>query len=135
MMIATTQARVLLADDHPALLAETSRLLSSDYNVVGAVSNGLELLKAAQGLDPDLILLDISMPGLDGFEAARRLKQAGCRSKLVFLTVWADPDFVREAMELGVDGYVVKSRLATDLMPAVSEVMAGRKYVSPTLDT
>ncbi len=133
MTIATVQTRVLLADDHPALLAETSRLLSGEHQVVGTVTNGLELVEAALRLDPDLILLDITMPGLDGFEAARRLKRAGCRSKLVFLTVWEDVDFVREAMELGADGYVVKSRLASDLIPAIAEVLAGRKFVSPTL--
>ena len=115
------------------MLAETVRVLGQAHKVVGAVSNGLELLETAGRLDPDVIVLDISMPGLDGFEAARRLKRAGCRSKLVFLTVWEDPDFAREAMELGADGYVVKSRLASDLIPAISEVLAGRTFVSPTL--
>ena len=81
----------------------------------------MELLDAAERLDPDLIVLDISMPGLDGFEAARRLKRGGCRSKVVFLTVWEDADFAREAMALGADRYVVKSRLASDLIPAISE--------------
>jgi DNA-binding NarL/FixJ family response regulator len=133
MLIATIPARVLLADDHPAMLAETARVLGSEHQVVGAVSNGLELLEAARRLDPDLIVLDISMPGLDGFEAARRLKQAGCRSKLLFLTVWEDADFAREALELGADGYVVKSRLASDLMPAVTEILAEQRFVSPTL--
>ncbi len=132
-MTALVQTRILLADDHPALLAETAHLLSQQHQVVGAVADGVALLEAAARLDPDLILLDISMPGLDGFEAARRLKQSGCRSKLVFLTVWEDADFAREAMALGGDGYVVKSRLASDLMPAISEALTGHKFVSPTL--
>jgi DNA-binding NarL/FixJ family response regulator len=132
-MIATTSARILLADDHPALLAETAKLLSREHEIAGAVSNGLELLEAAGRLDPGLILLDISMPGLDGFEAGRRLKRAGCRSKLVFLTVWEDSDFAREARELGADAYVVKSRLASDLTFAIAEVLAGHKFVSPTM--
>jgi DNA-binding NarL/FixJ family response regulator len=132
-MLTAIKTRILLADDHPALLAETARLLGQDYNVVGTVADGLELLEAATRLAPDLIVLDISMPGLDGFEAARRLKRAGCRSKLVFLTVWEDVDFAREAMELGADAYVVKSRLASDLMPAISETLADHHFVSPTL--
>ena len=133
MTITATKTRILLADDHPALLAETARLLGQDHNVVGTVTNGLALLEAAACLDPDLILLDISMPGLDGIEAARRLKQAGCRSKLVFLTVCEDPDYQREAIALGADGYVVKSHLASDLMPAIEQVLAGHKFVSPAM--
>jgi DNA-binding NarL/FixJ family response regulator len=132
-MITTTKTRILLADDHPALLAETARLLGEDNEVVGTVANGLELLEAAQQLDPDLIVLDISMPSLDGLEAARRLKRSGCRSKLVFLTVWEDPDFARETMALGADAYVVKSRLASDLLPALAEALAGRHFLSPPL--
>jgi DNA-binding NarL/FixJ family response regulator len=131
LMTTATTTRILLADDHPALLAEAARLLAESYSVVGNVANGLELLEAAQRLDPDLIVMDISMPGIDGFEAARRLKQAGCRSRLVFLAVWEDSDFVREAMESGADAYVVKSRLASDLRLAVSEVLAGHKFTSP----
>lgn len=132
-MLTATKTRILLADDHPALLAETARLLGQEHEVVGTAADGLELLSAAECLDPDLIVLDISMPGLDGFGAARRLKQAGCRSKLIFLTVWEDADFAREAMALGADGYVVKSRLASDLMPAVAEALAEHHFVSPTL--
>ena len=132
-MRTATQTRILLADDHPALLAETAHLLGQNHDVVGAVANGLDLLAAAARLDPDLIVLDISMPGVDGLEAARRLKQAGCRSKLVFLTVWEDADFAREALALGADAYVVKSRLATDLLPAISQALAEHHFVSPTL--
>jgi DNA-binding NarL/FixJ family response regulator len=132
-MLTATKTRILLADDHPALLAETARLLGQEHEVVGTVANGLELLAAAARLDPDLIVLDISMPGLNGFEAARRLKQTDCRSKLVFLTVWEDADFAREAMALGADAYVVKSRLASDLIPAISEALAEHHFVSPTM--
>ena len=132
-MTTTTKLRILLADDHPAILAETARILQQDHEVVGTAADGLELLVAVKRLDPDLIVLDISMPHLDGFEAARRLKQAGCRSKLIFLTVWEDLDFAREAMSLGADGYVIKSRLASDLIPAVSEAWAGNHFLSPPL--
>ena len=112
---------------------QAGRILGEDYDIVGAAANGRELLEAVGRLDPDLIVLDISMPEMDGFEAARRLKASGCRSKLVFLTVWEDPDYVREAMGLSACAYVVKSRLASDLKPAVSEAVAGHTFVSPTM--
>jgi DNA-binding NarL/FixJ family response regulator len=132
-MSVTGKPRILLADDHPALLAETVRLLGQAYTVVGTVANGLELLEAAKRLAPDVVVLDISMPVLDGFEAARRLKRTGCSSKLIFLTVWEDADYAREAMNLGADAYVVKSRLATDLLPAISEALSKQHFVSPNL--
>ena len=132
-MSVTGKPRILLADDHPALLAETVRLLGQDYTVVGTVANGLELLEAAKRLAPNVIVLDISMPILDGFEAARRLKRTGCASRVVFLTVWEDADYAREAMSLGADAYVVKSRLATDLLPAISEALSKQHFVSPNL--
>lgn len=128
-----SQKRILLADDHPGALAQAAGRLRESYEVVGTVANGLDLLEAAHRLAPDVIVLDISMPGLNGFEAAQRLKQSGCRSKLVFLTVWEDVDFVREAISIGADAYVVKSRLASDLKLAVAEVLAEHKFVSPPL--
>jgi DNA-binding NarL/FixJ family response regulator len=132
-MLIASKARILLADDHPALLAHVARLLGQHHEVVGSVSSGLELLASAERLDPDVVVLDISMPGLDGLETARRLKLAGSRSKVVFLTVCEDVDFAREALALGADGYVVKSRLVSDLLLAVSEALAERHFVSLTL--
>jgi DNA-binding NarL/FixJ family response regulator len=110
-----TQPRILVAHDRPAALAQAARVLGEQNEVIGTASNGLDLLGAAERLDPDIIALDISMPGLCGFETARRLRQIGSRSKLAFLTVWEDADYVREAMALGADAYVIKSRLASDL--------------------
>jgi DNA-binding NarL/FixJ family response regulator len=132
-MEAANRPRIVLADDHPALLAEAALILRQEYAIIGTASNGLELLESAQRLSPDLIVLDISMPGLDGFDAMRRLRLAGGRTKVVFLTVWEDTDFAREALQLGASAYVIKSRMATDLLPAISEVLAHRQFVSPTL--
>jgi DNA-binding NarL/FixJ family response regulator len=125
--------RIMIADDHVAMLAQTARLIGDKHEVVGTATNGLDLLEAAARLDPDLIVLDIGMPGLDGMEAARRMKQAGCRSRMVFLTVHEDADYAGETMALGADAYVVKSRVASDLMLAISDALAGRKFVSPTI--
>ena len=113
--------------------AQVARVLETMHDVVGAVGDGLSLLESAARLDPDVIVLDITMPGIDGFGAARSLKRAGCRSRLVFLTVHEDPDFAREAFALGADAYVVKSRLASDLLTAIQDSSAGRKFVSPTV--
>ena len=125
--------RVLLADDQPPMLAQIARVLGVRYEIVGMVGDGLSLLGSAARLDPDVIVSDVTMPGIDGFGAARCLKRAGCRSRLVFLTVHEDPDFAREAMSLGADAYVVKSRLASDLLPAIREAAAGRTFVSPNV--
>lgn len=133
MNAAVAHKKILLADDHPGALAQAASRLSEDYEILGTVSNGLELLDAAARFVPDVIVLDISMPGLNGFEAAQRLREAGCQCKLVFLTVWEDPDFAREAIAVGADAYVVKSRLASDLKLAVSEVLADHKFLSPPL--
>ena len=127
------KARVLLADDHAALLAQSANLLMGEFEIVGFTANGLDLVKAALRLDPDAVVLDITMPGLDGMEAARRLQAAGCRAKLVFLTVHEDPDYLHAALEAGGTGYVVKTRLALDLIDAVHEALAGHRFVSPTL--
>jgi DNA-binding NarL/FixJ family response regulator len=123
----------MLADDQPAMLAQIARVLGKTYDIVGTVGDGLCLLESAPRLDPDVIVSDITMPGIDGFGAARSLKRAGCRSRFVFVTVHEDPDFAREAMSMGADGYVVKSRLASDLLTAIGEAVAGRKFVSPTV--
>ncbi len=133
MSTTATRTRILIADDHPGALAQAADYLGHEHDIAGTVRNGLELLEAAVRLKPEVIVLDISMPGLDGFEAARRLRHDGCSSKLVFLTVWEDDDFAREAMALGANAYVVKSRIASDLMLAISEVLADRTFVSPTL--
>ena len=124
---------MLLADDQPAILAQVVRVLGNGYDIVGTVGDGRGVLEFATRLDPDVIVIDITMPGIDGFAAARSLKRAGCRSRLVFLTVHEDSDFAREALSLGADAYVLKSRLASDLPHAIDEAVAGRKFISPTV--
>jgi DNA-binding NarL/FixJ family response regulator len=125
------RVRVLLADDHDYFLAAATRLLEPEFHVVGAVSDGQSLLEAAGRLSPDVVVLDVSMPVLGGIEAARRLRRSGSAARVVFLTTYADPGFVWAALEAGANGYVVKSRLAADLAPALREVLAGRTFVSP----
>jgi DNA-binding NarL/FixJ family response regulator len=124
---------VLLADDHDDFLATAVRHLEPHFDVLNAVSTGEALLDQAAKLEPDLVVLDISMPALSGIETARRLKAAGSPARIVFLTMHADPDYIRAAFETGALGYVVKSRLATDLLPCLREALAGRPFVSPSI--
>jgi DNA-binding NarL/FixJ family response regulator len=123
--------RVLLADDHEAMLDRVVRLLETECNVVGTATDGQQALEAAQDLKPDVLVLDVSMPVMNGIETAHRLKEAGAEARIVFLTVHDDPDFAKEALEAGALGYVIKSRIVSDLMIAINEVCAGRSFVSP----
>ncbi len=125
--------RVLLADDHLMMREKVTRMLESKFDIIGAVTDGEALLKEATELDPDIVILDITMPGLPGIEAARRLRQTGSHAKIVFLTVHEDPDFIREALATGALGYVVKPRLASDLLAAMREALEGCSFVSPSV--
>ncbi len=119
--------RVLLADDHEAMLDRVAGLLAPECNVVGTVTDGQQALDAARELEPDVLVLDISMPVMNGIETARRLTEAGSETRIVFLTVHDDPDFVREALEAGALGYVIKQRIASDLVAAIKKAHAGRQ--------
>jgi DNA-binding NarL/FixJ family response regulator len=123
--------RVLLADDHAPMRERVKILLESEFQIVGNVDNGRDLVTEAERLEPELVLLDISMPGLTGIEAARRLRLNGSKSKFVFLTVHERVEFVHACFAEGALGYVVKSRLAADLLPALREVLSGRRFISP----
>jgi DNA-binding NarL/FixJ family response regulator len=129
----TQRPRVLLADDHPATLTLTADALAGEYLVVGSVGDGRELLAEAERLRPDVIVLDITMPRLDGIEAARQLRRSERPARLVFLTVHEDADYARAALDAGGLGFVVKSRLASDLLPAIQEALANRSFISPTI--
>jgi len=119
--------RVLLADDHEAMLDRVTRLLATEFNVVGTATDGQQALDAARELKPDVLVLDISMPVMNGIETARRLTEAGAKTRIVFLTVHDDPDFAREALEAGAQGYVVKQRIASDLVAAIKKAHADRQ--------
>jgi len=121
--------RVVVADDHTAVRHVIEEVLSSSFDVVAAVSDGRQAVEAAQQLNPDVVVLDITMPGLDGFGAVRELVGRGTRAKLVFLSVHDGDEYVAAAVDLGVQGYVVKSRLATDLEDAVRHVLEGRLWL------
>jgi DNA-binding NarL/FixJ family response regulator len=125
--------RVLLADDHPAVLALTADALAGECLVVGRVGDGYELLAEAERLHPDVIVLDITMPRLDGIEAARQLRCSHWPARLVFLTVHEDADYARAALDAGGLGYVVKTRLASDLLPAIRAALADQSFISPAV--
>jgi len=122
--------RVLLADDHPGFPEIAEHFLEPEFEVISKVVDGQALLDEAMKLKPDVVVTDISMPVLNGIEAADRLKESGSKSRIVFLTVHTDADFVRRCLSAGAFGYVVKSRIATDLVPAIRQAMAGHIFVS-----
>ena len=115
------------------MLALTATALGSEYLVVGSVVDGLALLAEAERLQPDVIVLDITMPRLDGIEAARQLRSSRNPARLVFLTVHEDRDFARAALDAGGLGYVVKSRFTSDILPAIRAALADRRFISPTI--
>jgi DNA-binding NarL/FixJ family response regulator len=125
------RARILLADDHQGMRSRVVRLLEPEFEVVGAVEDGGALLEVASMMKPDVCVIDISMPVIGGIEAAARLRESGSTAKIIFLTVHEDPDFVQAAIETGASGYVVKSKMASDLRTAVKAAMAGRLFISP----
>jgi DNA-binding NarL/FixJ family response regulator len=128
-----TKIRILLADDHPAVLHKLVGLLGNTYDIVASVSNGQAALDEAISKCPDVILMDISMPILNGIEAAEHLTQMHTASKIIFLTVHEDPDFVTAALATGASGYVLKSRMPTDLVIAIQEALAGHRFVSSSI--
>ena len=125
--------RVLFADDQAEILEAVSRLVDGECEIVASVHDGKSALEGVARLDPDVVVLDISMPVLNGIETASRLRESACRARVVFLTFRDDPDYVEAAFSLGAFGYVLKSRMASDLLPAIREVSEGRKFVSPAL--
>ena len=125
-----TRIQVVLADDHAAVAEKVRRTVCEECDVVAAVEDGKQAVAAVLALDPDILVIDISMPVLDGLQAARDLQKAKCRAKIVFLTIHEDHDYVDAAFSAGAVGYVTEARLSTDLVPAILEAMQGRTFVS-----
>lgn len=123
--------RILLADDHGPLIERVRALLQTDYEIVGDVDNGADLVSEAERLNPDVIVLDISMRGLTGIQALHELRESGCEARFVFLTVHERVEFVRACVAEGALGYVVKSRISIDLIPAIADALAGQRFISP----
>jgi DNA-binding NarL/FixJ family response regulator len=125
-----TLKRVLVADDLAHVLSAVADLLRESFDVIGLVSDGRAALEAALALEPDLIVLDISMPEVSGIEVARELKKRHSKARIVFFTVHKDADILATSLAAGGLGYVLKVHMETDLIPAMFEALAGRVYVS-----
>lgn len=128
-----SKPKVLLADDHTILVEGLRSLLEPEFELVGTAENGREVLAAAERYKPDVILLDISMPVLNGIEAARQLKARKSAAKIVFLTMHSDSRFVKEAFRVGASGYLLKRSASTELVSAIHSVLDGRFYVTPLI--
>jgi DNA-binding NarL/FixJ family response regulator len=127
----TKRPRILLADDHSFILAGIRSLLEGHYDLVGQVDNGRSLVEAAVRLRPDLMILDVTMPMLNGIDAARQIRKEWPQAKLLFLSMHASAVYLREAFEAGGSGYVLKSSAAEELRTAVQTVLKGQVYVAP----
>ena len=125
--------RVVLADDHELLLGAFEKLLAGQCEIVGKVSDGRALVAAADALKPDVIVLDIAMPLLNGLEAARQIKQRMRDVKLIFLTMSEDVELAAEAFRAGASGYVLKRSATSELATAIQEAMLGRSYITPLI--
>jgi DNA-binding NarL/FixJ family response regulator len=128
---ANTGARVLLADDHPAVAKDLRAVLELEFDVIATVSDGYGLLAAANTLTPDVIVTDIAMPGLDGMAAAGEILQRNPCARIVFVTVHNDAEMVQKALATGVLGYVLKLTAGDELIPATQAALLGERYVSP----
>ena len=129
-----TRPTILIADDHKMFAQGLAGLLEDEFDLVGSVENGQALIDAAVRLKPDLIIVDISMPVLNGLDAVRRLYQGNTNAKVVFLTMHADTRLLREAFQCGGVGYVLKQSAGEELLFALRQVMSGQNYISPSIE-
>jgi DNA-binding NarL/FixJ family response regulator len=125
-----SKPRILLADDHTLVLEGFKKLLEEYCQVVGAVEDGRSLLDAAKRLQPDIVVMDISMPKLNGLDAARRLRKIVPQARLIFVTVHADADYVNQAFQAGASGYLLKRSAGSELRQAVQAVSSGNYYIT-----
>jgi DNA-binding NarL/FixJ family response regulator len=132
-MVTAKRARVLLADDHALVSAGISKLLENEFDLIGTVADGRALVAAVRERHPDVILLDISMPVLNGLEAARQIRKDSPTAKLIFVTVHSDTPYVIEAFRAGASGYVLKRSAAAELLTAVHQVLDNNVYLTPLI--
>ena len=128
------RARVILADDHPAVLEDLRALLEQEFEVVATVGDGNALIAAAETLAPDVIVTDIAMPGLNGIAAAADILRSNPAARIVFVTAYNDPVLVKKGLATGALGYVSKLRAGDDLVPAIHAALRGEHHLSPTVD-
>ena len=128
-----SRSSILIADDHQILAEGIRGLVEPEFQVVGVVADGRELLAAAAELKPDIIVADITMPSLNGIDAAVKLREANVAAKVIFLTQHRDVAYARRAIEAGAVGYVLKHSLSSELLTAIREALAGRTYITPLI--
>jgi len=133
MIPSAKKPRVLLADDHTLVVEGIQSLLASHVDLVGAASNGRELLEQARRLRPDIVIMDISMPVMNGIEAARQLRRTLPRTQVIFLTMHSDALYVNEALYTGAAGFVLKRSASSELLEAIQTVAQGKRYITPLL--
>jgi DNA-binding NarL/FixJ family response regulator len=129
---ATSHARLLLVDDNPAVLRQVLQLLPREFEIVGTLGDGAGLRDAVRNHQPDIIVLDVTLPRVSGIALASQLRTAGCAAPIVFLTVHSDPDYVRAAFAAGAAAYVVKTRLSLDIVLALRAALRGERFISPS---
>jgi len=127
------RSRILIADDHTLVAELCKKLLENEFEVVGTVSDGRALVQAASELKPDVIVVDIAMPVLNGLDAARKAREIIPAVKLIFLTMNNDPELAAEAFRRGASGYLLKTCASSEMVTAVRKVLRGMTYLSPTL--
>ncbi|HKO60759.1 MAG TPA: response regulator transcription factor [Pyrinomonadaceae bacterium] len=125
--------RIILADDHTLMMDALKQLLTPEFEVVGTFADGRALVESAPSLKPDVIVLDIAMPIMNGLNAGQRLKRAMPALKLIYLTMNHDPSMVAEAFQIGANGYLLKNSAASELIDAIRKVVRGNSYVTPLL--
>jgi DNA-binding NarL/FixJ family response regulator len=127
------RSKVLIADDHSMVIDGLRGLLEPEYEVVGAVNDGRAVLPAVRKLQPDVVVIDISMPLLNGLDCTRQLRDAGCRAKILILTMHPDATLAQEALAAGASGYLLKSSPGSELKGALRDILLGRTYLSPSV--
>jgi DNA-binding NarL/FixJ family response regulator len=126
----TSKPTVVIADDHPEMLEVVSHLLQEEFDIVSTVQDGVSALQVVTELKPAVVILDISMPKMDGIEVAQELKKLKLSSKIIFISIQNDPGYIQVLTAMGAS-YVFKMRIRTDLVPAIQETLNGRVFVSP----